>query len=155
MFYIEKDLKRYKLKTNEAGLIFDPIRKLYLKPTPEEIVRQRVLKYLINRMKVPQSKIVVESGLSNFGVTDSNKHRRIDIGFYGAYNDLAAIVECKAYSIRFAEAPYSQAIEYVRAIKLPTYFVTDGIWLDGYSYFYDTNQFVPIESIPLYDELCV
>lgn len=154
MFDISKDLKRYKLKTDDAGRLYDPIRQLYLPPTPEEYVRQRMIRYLINRMKVPAEKIVVEQGLVKFGVHDpAARKKRIDIGFFGAFNDLAAIIECKAYSIRDVDAPYTQAIDYVRALQIPAYFVTDGVYLDGYEYYYDLEQFVKMERIPEYGEL--
>ena len=153
---IEKDLKRYKLKTDASGKLYDPIRQIYVPATPEEKVRQRMIKYLISRMKVPSEKIVVEQGLVKFGVEDQcNRKKRIDIGFYGNYNELAAIIECKAYSIQNVEAPYQQAIDYVRNLKIPAYFVTDGVILDGYNYYYDTDQFVKMERIPSYEELCV
>ena len=119
---IEKDLKRYKLKTDASGKLYDPIRQIYVPATPEEKVRQRMIKYLISRMKVPSEKIVVEQGLVKFGVEDQcNRKKRIDIGFYGNYNELAAIIECKAYSIQNVEAPYQQAIDYVRNLKIPAY----------------------------------
>lgn len=153
---IAKDLKRYKLKTDESGKLYDPIRQIYVPATPEEIVRQRIIRYLINRMKVPADKIVVEQGLVKFGVNDEeNRKKRIDIGFYGYYNDLAAIIECKAYSIKNAEAPYIQAADYVRNLKIPAYFVTDGVILEGYNYYYETDRFVKMHEIPMYDELCV
>ena len=60
---IEKDLKRYKLKTDESGKLYDPIRQIFVPATPEEYVRQRMIKYLIGRMKIPAGKIVVEQGL--------------------------------------------------------------------------------------------
>lgn len=153
---IEKDLKRYKLKTDESGKLYDPIRQIFVPATPEEYVRQRMIKYLIGRMKIPAGKIVVEQGLVKFGVNDeADKKKRIDIGFYGDYNDLAAIIECKAYSIKDKEAPYIQAKSYVRSLKIPAYFVTDGVLLEGYNYYYETDQFVKMDRIPMYGVLCV
>ncbi len=153
---IEKDLKRYKLKTDESGKLYDPIRQIFVPATPEEYVRQRMIKYLIGRMKVPAEKIVVEQGLVKFGVNDeADKKKRIDIGFFGDYNDLAAIIECKAYAIKDKEAPYAQARSYVRSLKTPAYFVTDGVLLEGYNYYYETDQFVKMDWIPMYEELCV
>nr|MCR5728480.1 type I restriction enzyme HsdR N-terminal domain-containing protein [Lachnospiraceae bacterium] len=91
-----------------------------------------------------------------FGVNDeADKKKRIDIGFFGDYNDLAAIIECKAYSIKDKEAPYAQAGSYVRSLKIPAYFVTDGVLLEGYNYYYETDQFVKMDRIPMYEELCV
>ena len=156
MTLIEKILNRYKLKTDSGGRLYDSIRQIFVPATPEEYVRQRMIRFLINRMKVPKEKIVVEQGLVNFGVRDADsRKKRIDIGFYGSYHDLAAIVECKAYSIYNVEAPYAQASDYVRNLKIPAFFVTDGNLLDGYYYQYDLDQFVRMDRIPTYEELCV
>ena len=84
---------------------------------------------------------------------DENSRKRIDIGICREDNILAAIVECKAYSLRSMEAPFVQALDYVRALRVPSYFVTDGVWLDGYRYAGDTDQFVPMEKILTYEEL--
>jgi len=44
--YIGNTTKRYKLQTND-GKVYDPIRDKYVNETPEEINRQKVIKYLI------------------------------------------------------------------------------------------------------------
>lgn len=149
---IERDLKRYKLKT-EGNKVYDPIRQMYVPLTPEEDVRQRTIKYLINRMKVPTDKIVVERGLNTFGVEGSKK--RIDIGILGENNYLAAIIECKAYSITGTTAPYAQAIDYVMALNIPAYFVTDGFVMEGFTFDLNNHQFIKMEEIPMYESLCV
>ena len=43
--------------------IYCALRKEWVKAQPEEIVRQRVLKYLIDELRFPLSSIVVEKGL--------------------------------------------------------------------------------------------
>lgn len=149
---VERDFKRYKLKI-EGNKVYDPIRQMYVPLTPEEDVRQRTIKYLINRMKVPSDKIVVERGLNTFGVEGSRK--RIDIGIIGDYHDLAAIIECKAYSLTGTTAPFEQAIDYVMALNIPAYFVTDGIIMEGFSLDPDNHQFLKMDSLPMYESLCV
>ena len=53
---------RYKVQT-DGDRIYDPIRLKYVHLTPEEIVRQKTIKYLIKRLAVPEDKIIVERRL--------------------------------------------------------------------------------------------
>lgn len=71
----------YKIKLND-NKVYDPIRRIYVKATPEEIVRQKTIKFLQLRLKVPQDKIIVERALGSLGVAGSRK--RIDIGILDA-----------------------------------------------------------------------
>lgn len=121
MIYIADKLKAYKLRI-EDGKVFDPIRGKFVPLTPEEDVRQRMIRYMIQEMKVSSDRIVVERMLSGFGVRGSRK--RIDIGVLGKDGRLEAVIECKAYSIRFSEAPFQQAIDYVRALKVKGGFIS-------------------------------
>lgn len=152
---IEKTVSRYKLKTNEAGKLFDPVRQVFVAATPEEHVRQRVIKYLINRMKVPPGRIVVEQSLARLGARDADyRKKRIDIGIMDENGALAAIIECKAHSVKNAESPFIQAVDYVRNLNMPAYFVTDGVVLKGYSYRRETDQYIELNTIPDYAALC-
>ena len=54
----------------------DPIREKLIFITPEETVRQQVISYLLNVLKVPKNMIDVEIHLSHYGVKSK---RRVDI----------------------------------------------------------------------------
>lgn len=84
---------RYKLDIKDDK-IYDPIRNGYYKCTPEEIVRQKTIKFLTHRLCVPKSKIIVERTLNSLGVIDSKK--RIDIGILDYDSLIMAVIECKS-----------------------------------------------------------
>ena len=151
MIYVEEFLRKYKIEDNN-GRVFDPIRKKPVPATPEEFVRQRVIQYLLQEMHVPENKIVVEKALSSFGLAGNSK--RIDIGILGEDNILNTIIECKAYGLQFSEAPFLQAIDYVEALKVKNYFVVDGVYFDCYTHDAQNFQFVKLEKIPTYEEMC-
>ena len=138
---------RYKVKMDD-NKIYDPIRQIYLKATPEEIVRQKTIKYLERRLKVPRDKIIVERSLGSLGVPGSRK--RIDIGILDADDLIMAVVECKASLIGITETAHAQAENYLREINTRYFFVTDGFSL--YGYYFDTQQFIKLEKIPQYEE---
>ena len=70
------DLQKYKLppiyKRNNRDCFLDPIRQKLIYITPEETVRQRVVSFLINELKVPANMISVEENLSHY-YKDSKK----------------------------------------------------------------------------------
>jgi hypothetical protein len=51
--------------------------------------------------------------------------------------------------------PFEQAIDYVMALNIPAYFVTDGIIMEGFSLDPDNHQFLKMDSLPMYESLCV
>ena len=138
---------RYKIKLND-NKVYDPIRQIYVKATPEEIVRQKTIKFLQLRLKVPQDKIIVERALGSLGVAGSRK--RIDIGILDADDLIMAVVECKASLIGIDEAAHAQAENYLREINTRYFFVTDGVRFSGY--YFDTQQFIKLGKIPQYEE---
>ncbi len=134
---------RYKTKI-EGNTIFDPIRQRYVHLTPEEIIRQKTIKFLMRRLKVPQDRIIVERSLSTLGVPGSKK--RIDIGILDADGLIMAVIECKVW---VSEAAAAQAQDYLEALNTRYFFVTDGEIFEGY--YYNTIQFIRLEKIPTYD----
>ncbi len=139
---------RYKLQIKDDK-IFDPIRQKYVHLTPEEIVRQRTIKYLVKRLSVPQNKIIVERGLGTLGVEGSKK--RIDIGILDDDDMIIAVVECKASVLGAGEAAFLQAQDYLRELNTRYFFVTDGNIMEGH--YWDTQQYIRLKEMPKYDRL--
>ncbi len=138
---------RYKVVIKDDKC-YDPIRQIFVRATPEEIVRQKTLKFLMKRLEIPQEKIIVEKALSSLGVSGSRK--RIDIGILDNSNLITGIVECKASLLKIDEAAHAQAEDYLRRLNIRYFFVTDGNSFFGY--YYDTIQFVRLEEMPKYDQ---
>jgi hypothetical protein len=90
--------KIYKRKGKECYL--DPIRKKLILITPEETIRQRVLSYIINELKVPMEMISVEDHLSHYGIKSSLR-ADILIKCFTKDDELIpiAVIECKAPGI--------------------------------------------------------
>jgi len=80
-------------------MILDPLRRKYVKLTPEEWVRQNFVQYLINEGKYPPGLIGIEV-LFKF----NKLKRRVDILVHDRFGKPLLIVECKAPEIREPEA---------------------------------------------------
>ena len=83
--------------------LFDPIRKRYVACTPEEIVRQAYIKYLIEVLEIPIANIAVEKKL-----LINRQMRRFDIVVSGK-GQCVVVVECKAPTVALSEEALFQA----------------------------------------------
>lgn len=129
-------------------MIFDPIRRKYVKFTPEEWVRQNFVQYLIQEGKYPAGLIGIEIMFS------LNKlKRRVDILIHNRAGKPVMIVECKAPDIIIDDKVFDQIVCYNMGLKVPYIVVTNG--MDHYACRIDheNNKYEFLLVIPLYEEL--
>ena len=63
-------------KRDNKQYYLDPIRRKLILITPEETVRQKMIQFILNYMKIPEKLISVEEKLSHYGI---NSKLRADI----------------------------------------------------------------------------
>jgi hypothetical protein len=98
----------FKMKEEAGSLfIFDDIRKKYLVLTPEEWVRQHVVKFLIHERNFPRSLIKLEGGLKLNAL-----QKRTDILIFDPSGNRILLVECKAPSIKITQTVFDQIARY-------------------------------------------
>lgn len=108
-----------------AGL-FDPIRKREVPATPEEAVRQAVLRYLLDTVGVPPRLLGVEFSLANI---EPGNFRRVDIvAWRPGPGQLAPwlLVECKAPGIPVDDEVAFQAAHYLAKVPCGYVMLTNG-----------------------------
>lgn len=146
----ELKLPTYEFKITSAGRgkqIFDPVRRKYVSLTPEEWVRQHVIRFLSEEKKYPLSLIQVEAPLKYNSLS-----KRGDLVIYK--NSVpAVIVECKAPSVKINQETFYQIAAYNFVLKVPYLFVTNG--LDHYSCKVDleNNSVTFLKDLPEYNLL--
>ena len=112
---------RFKKSSEGKNLIFDEVRKKWLMLTPEEWVRQNIIKFLIKSKNYPESVFKIESGL----IINQNK-KRADIVVFK--NDKPFIlIECKAPNIQITDLVFDQAANYNIKLKCPYMILTNGL----------------------------
>jgi len=129
-------------------MIFDPVRRKYVKFTPEEWVRQNFVQYLIQEGKYPAGLIGIEIMFS------LNKlKRRVDILIHNRAGKPVMIIECKAPDIIIDDKVFDQIVCYNMGLKVPYIIVTNG--MDHYACRIDheNNKYEFLLVIPLYQEL--
>jgi len=86
--------------------LFDPVRRRYVACTPEELVRQAYIKFLIEVLNVPPANIAVEKK-----ILVNNQTRRFDI-VVSVKGQRVVVIECKAPTVALSEDALFQAAAY-------------------------------------------
>ncbi len=111
-----------KTRVDKNGLsFFDPVRKRYIRSTPEEEVRQWIIYQLVHQLGYPINKIAIEKQINYL-----NKKKRFDILIYGETNPVF-LIECKAPHIRLTQATLNQVAEYNFTLKVPFLMISNGV----------------------------
>lgn len=131
-YYLNINLDKYDLGKvyyrQGKECIFDPIREKLIIKTPEEEVRQKFIKYLMDVLNVPKNKIEVEVPMSYF---KKGAKGRADIIVYeeNKYGELICkfIVECKAPSVPIVDEVWYQLYKYNNILCTDLLITTNGI----------------------------
>ena len=112
----------YKIKEEQGKeLIFDPSRKIWLRLTPEEWVRQNFIQYLLQTMLYPRSLIAIEKEIQ---LGDLKK--RFDVLVYDNNHLPWMMIECKSMDVPLDENVLAQVLRYHIAIPVPFLVITNG-----------------------------
>lgn len=151
----ELNLPSYSFRiTGKEGseMILDPLRRKYVKLTPEEWVRQNFVQYLIHEGKYPPGLIGIEMMFSY-----NKMNKRVDILVHNRKGQPVMIVECKSHEINisdfYEDKVYDQIGEYNFGYKVPYLIVTNGMVNYAFKYSLERNQYEHILEIPLYEDL--
>ncbi len=129
-------------------MILDPIRKKYVRLTPEEWVRQNFVQYLISEGKYPPGLIAIEV-MSKY----NNLKKRVDILIHDRSGRPVMIVECKSPEIIINDKVFDQIVCYNMGFRVPYLIVTNG--LDHFACRIDieNSKYEFLLVIPLYADL--
>ena len=133
----------FKIK-EEAGkeLIFDEIRKQWVRLTPEEWVRQNFIQYLIQTKKYPSTLIGVEKEIKL-----GELKKRFDILVYNQQHQPWMMIECKAMDIALNEDVLAQVLRYNISIPVQYLVITNGSYT--YCYKRTQDQFQMLTDLPV------
>ena len=128
--------------------VLDIFRKRYVLFTPEEEVRQRFARYLVEEKRYPASLILTEHTLKL-----NTMVRRCDILVHRPAGTPAVLVECKSPDIKISKNTFDQAARYNMVFRVRYLMVTNG--LKHYCCYIDfeSRSVRYLDRIPSYDEL--
>ena len=111
------------LKNKEnKPLVFDQIRKKWIRCTPEEWVRSHCINYLIHTLNYPASWIKVENEIKLY-----NTRKRFDVMVVNPNQGNLILVECKATSVKLDQQVFDQITQYNLEAKSQYMMLTNGL----------------------------
>jgi hypothetical protein len=108
-------------QTDGKTTVFDPVRKKWLVLTPEEHVRQYMIRYMIDVLQYPAALFAVEKLIQ---VGELNK--RFDLVIYNRDHKPWMLVECKAPEVPITETTLRQLLSYQRTVQCNYWLMTNG-----------------------------
>ncbi len=135
-------------KRENTSFVFDPIRRKEVALTPEELLRQLVLRYLLDVKKYPSSRIRTEIGL-----TLNQRPKRCDIAVFDAALKPWLLVECKSPKVALSQATFEQVARYNLQFRAPFLAVTNGLATYSCALDFETSGVSFLEDFPEYGRL--
>lgn len=139
----------FKITGDEGSeMILDPVRRKFVRLTPEEWVRQNFIQYLVNEGRYPAGLMGVEVMFL------LNKlRRRVDILVHNRLGKPVMIIECKEPDVRIDDKVFDQIVTYNLGLKVPYIVVTNGLVHYACRLREDRQGYDYINVIPLYEEI--
>lgn len=122
---MQLNLPVYNFRTTQKEgrtFIFDALRRRWVKLTPEEWVRQHLVRYLIEEKGFPASLIAVERSL-RFNQQDF----RADVVVFSTEGKPLLVVECKAPEVKITQKVFDQIVRYNFEFQVDFLIVSNGM----------------------------
>jgi hypothetical protein len=124
MIKLEFPNHTFKIKQeNDIEVIFDELRKRWVRLTPEEWVRQNFVQYLIQVKNYPPALIAIEKEI---WLNDLKK--RFDMLVYNGQYQPWMLIECKAMNVPINEKVLEQMLRYNLALPVQYLVITNGLF---------------------------
>lgn len=122
MIKIDYPVHPFKMKKeNGREMIFDELRKSWLKLTPEEWVRQNFIRFLVHVKNYPSTLVALEKRIQV-----GEMMKRFDILIYNRHHQPWMMVECKSMDISLKEEVLNQVLRYNIALPVRFLVITNG-----------------------------
>lgn len=135
---------RFKNSENKIS-IFDEVRKKFLVLTPEEWVRQHVVRYLLEEKKYPKSHLNVEKNIKINGLT-----KRYDVVVFQPDGSIFLLVECKAPAVTISQSTFDQIARYNMSLNAAYMMVTNGLNHYFCRMDYELEKYHFLQNLPEY-----
>lgn len=147
MYKLNFPLYQIPLKNKENKmLVFDSIRKKWLKLVPEEWVRLNCIEFLINEKKISRSLISVEKEFKL-----NNLKKRFDIVVFNKKGEIYLLVECKAPNVKISQSVFNQITKYNLVLKSKFLMISNGINHYFFTMNFESQKIEFLKELPSYD----
>jgi hypothetical protein len=129
-------------------LVFGFVRRKWLSLTPEELIRQSLLHYLISDRGFSKKRIAVEKEIPFF-----DSYKRFDILYYNTQAAPVLMVECKSHKHKITQKVLDQIAIYNQIMKVPFLLVCNGIQTVCLKFDKDKSDYISLAYVPDSEEL--
>lgn len=136
------------IQKDKNRMIFDILRKRYVKLTPEEWVRQHFIHFLIEHKNYPAGLLANEVGLDLNGTK-----KRCDTVLYRRDLSPQMIIEYKAPQINIAQKVFDQIARYNIVLRVDYLIVSNGLQHYCCKMNYEQQNYSFLTDIPDYTSL--
>lgn len=134
----------FRIKEEEGKeLIFDEIRKQWVRLTPEEWVRQNFVQYLLQVLHYPSAYISIEKEMKL-----GERKKRFDLLVYDHLHQPWLMLECKAMDVDLSQQTIEQIVRYNMSVPVSFLVVSNGSYT--YAWQKTAHAFESIERMPLF-----
>lgn len=135
---------RFKNSENKVA-IFDEIRKKFIILTPEEWVRQHVVRFILEEKKYPKSYVNVEKIVRINGMS-----KRYDVVVFKPDGSIFLLVECKAPGVTISQNTFDQIARYNMSLNAVHMMVTNGLNHYFCQMDYEQEKYFFLQDLPEY-----
>jgi hypothetical protein len=115
----------------EYEVIFDELRKQWVKLTPEEWVRQNIIQYFIQIKQYPAAFMGIEKEIKL-----GELKKRFDLLLYNTNHQPWMLVECKSMDVQLTADVLEQVIRYHASVPVTYLLITNG----SYTYCWEKKE---------------
>ena len=128
--------------TRGQEMIWDRVRRKWVRLTPEEWVRQNFVRYLTLEMKYPQSLIAIEKQIKL-----GERIKRYDIA---VYRETAPwmVIECKEPEVTLDQKVLEQVLRYNSKLTARYLIITNGVMHYGWEV--KQGRFITLNTLPIW-----
>ena len=128
-------------KEGDRDYLFDDLRKKWVLLTPEEWVRQHLIRYLVRVMNYPASLIAVEKEIRL-----GERKKRFDILIYDHSHQPWMMIECKSMEVALDETVLEQLLRYHISVPVRYLLISNGTCT--YAWKKEEGRLVAINDLP-------
>ena len=128
--------------------VFDPLRRKEVPLTPEEDVRQQLIRWLNSDRGVPMTLMASEYSLSF-----NKMNIRADIVIFNREGNPLFVIECKAPSVKLDQEVVDQVVRYNIVLKSKYLMITNGDESILFKYDGESGKYECVDDVPEYNRM--
>ena len=131
-------------------MVFDSIRRRYVRLTPEEFVRQQFTSWMVNSLHYPHSLLANEIGIRLNGTL-----KRCDTVVFNNDTSILMIIEYKAPEVSITQEVFNQIVRYNMVLKADYLVVSNGLHHYCCKMDYNKETYAFLTAVPDYRDIAV